>query len=424
MALKATVSTKTKANDTKLAHNDRTPETVHTLENKAAHIDEDRTYLNKTLIKKDMHEMFDELFQPEVDKYNQKQKRKSRQIDNYWDKVDNDKNLELFHEDIVQFGNTNFWNKNFPNHSWATSERDNVIAGFKEYLDWYQEEYPYMHVHDAVIHMDEGSPHMQIVYIPKSDNYKNGVKSQPGFNHALKEHGLSFADYQQSQYDKLAEVMDKHLGIQHRIGDGSHDDLSLGEYKSINKQQEELDTKIKEADALKRSYEAQKRLLSADKDLVQQNYNKASAMHRKAVNKNFNADLTLEDVDKREKIMNERVNRLIVREGNVAKRETAVKTREDNVKTREDSVSTREDNVTKREKAVKKATDAMHNLADSMKNLLANVRNISVDVKKRVKREFNKPENSKVDEVNAQTLSNFLKEIQHVGNNDNKGIQR
>lgn len=295
MVLKATVSTRTESGNTSLKHNDRTVENVNELENKNSHIDVNRTQLNEVLVNEDMHKMFNDLFQPAVDEYNDKQKRKSRKINDFEEHVKESGNLELYHEEIVQFGNKDFWDKNYPNGKWATEKHDEVVNAFTEYLDWYQDKYPFMHVHNAAIHMDEGSPHMQIVAIPVATDYKKGVKSQPGFNRALKQNGLDFNQYRQSEYDELGDLMERHLGIEHRIGNGSHDKLPLGEYKSVKRLQKELTNSQEELnDILEQSRILQKHMEDAKKQNEEEIKAKQEASDKKIADREAEAEKALE----------------------------------------------------------------------------------------------------------------------------------
>lgn len=68
------------------------------------HINREREKDNKYLQSTPIREKYDELFGEEVERYNATQKRKDRKIDDYFDKVKNDKTLNTQYEFIVQVG--------------------------------------------------------------------------------------------------------------------------------------------------------------------------------------------------------------------------------------------------------------------------------------------------------------------------------
>lgn len=71
----------------------------------AANVDADRTKNNITLVHEDLKTVYHKLFDDSLKKYNAKQKRKDRQIKNYYDKISRSKQEKLFYEVIVQIGN-------------------------------------------------------------------------------------------------------------------------------------------------------------------------------------------------------------------------------------------------------------------------------------------------------------------------------
>src|SRR5699024_547540 len=64
------------------------------------HINREREKDNKYLQSTPIREKYDELFGEEVERYNATQKRKDRKIDDYFDKVKNDKTLNTQYEFI------------------------------------------------------------------------------------------------------------------------------------------------------------------------------------------------------------------------------------------------------------------------------------------------------------------------------------
>ena len=149
-----------------LKHNNRDKDSL------SKNIDIDRIENNKILVKKDIKEVYKEQFGEAVEKYNSKQKRKDRKIDNYYSKINQDKQKELFYEFVIQIGDmhdTNCADK-------INSEKE--IEILEEYVKQFQEKYPQLIVINAVIHLDEQTPHLHLDYIPVITGCKTGMEKQ------------------------------------------------------------------------------------------------------------------------------------------------------------------------------------------------------------------------------------------------------
>ena len=99
--------------------------------------------------------MFDEA----RERYNAKQKRKYRMIDNYYEKIRRGKQEKLFHEVIFQIGNKD--NMNAKNEDGLLAKR--ILT---EFMDEFQARNPYLYVFSAHLHMDEETPHMHLIFLP------------------------------------------------------------------------------------------------------------------------------------------------------------------------------------------------------------------------------------------------------------------
>lgn len=150
-------------------------------------VDEERMKDNIYYIQEPLQEAYDKCFGKAIEEYNEKQKRADRRIDGpegYMDKIKNSKNGEkLYYELVVQIGNMKDTN---------VRSEDGQIA--KEILDRYmksfQERNPNIYVFNAVLHMDEQTPHLHIDYIPLARDYKIGLSVRNSLDKALKEQGI------------------------------------------------------------------------------------------------------------------------------------------------------------------------------------------------------------------------------------------
>ncbi|MFI3255006.1 MAG: recombinase, partial [Eubacteriales bacterium] len=68
----------------------------------ADNVDPERSQNNICFINEDIKEVYHQLFDEALERYNGKQKRKDRKIVNYYEKIRTSKQEKLFHEIIVQ----------------------------------------------------------------------------------------------------------------------------------------------------------------------------------------------------------------------------------------------------------------------------------------------------------------------------------
>jgi hypothetical protein len=76
-----------------------------------------------------------------------------------------------FYEDLVQVGTKDDCGCGTPNG-------DIAVKCLTEYMNGFYERNPNFHVFNAVLHVDEATPHLHINYIPVG-HYKRGLDTQP-----------------------------------------------------------------------------------------------------------------------------------------------------------------------------------------------------------------------------------------------------
>lgn len=146
-------------------------------------IDQSRTHLNVTLVDRDIREAYQDFFGKALEKYNAKQKRADRKIDDYYDHISKSKNGEkLFYEDVLQWGTK----EDFSEHP----ELCEVVSkALQEYVNTFEERNPNLKLIGAYIHLDEASPHLHFDYVPIAHGYKNGLSARNSLDKAMKEMG-------------------------------------------------------------------------------------------------------------------------------------------------------------------------------------------------------------------------------------------
>lgn len=147
-------------------------------------IDVSKSHENITLVDRDIKEAYREIFGEALDKYNAKQKRADRKIEDYCDHIKKSKNGEkLFYEDVVQWGSKD----DFQNPQ--TRERAKEVL--VKYVEGFEERNPNLKLIGAYIHMDEASPHLHLDYVPVAHGYSRGLSTRNSLDRAMKEMGFA-----------------------------------------------------------------------------------------------------------------------------------------------------------------------------------------------------------------------------------------
>lgn len=147
-------------------------------------IDVSKSHENITLVDRDINEAYREIFGETLDKYNAKQKRADRKIEDYCDHIKKSKNGEkLFYEDVVQWGSKD----DFQN----PQTRERAKEALVKYVEGFEERNPNLKLIGAYIHMDEASPHLHLDYVPVAHGYSRGLSTRNSLDRAMKEMGFA-----------------------------------------------------------------------------------------------------------------------------------------------------------------------------------------------------------------------------------------
>ena len=118
----------------------------------------------------DYVKVFNKSFSNELLEYNNKQKRDDRKIDDYFKHVESsDKDIAV--EIIIQISDKYYWDEN-------TDKRKFMEDVYREQIKDLQEMFPNLIITNAMLHLDEASPHIHILGIPKATDYKRGLQAQ------------------------------------------------------------------------------------------------------------------------------------------------------------------------------------------------------------------------------------------------------
>ncbi len=150
----------------------------------AANVDEKRIADNITFKQQDVRDAYHQLFDRALQEYNAKQARRDRVISDYYLHMAESKREEAFYEIVVQFGDC----ETAP----CGSERGDLAKQMlQSYMRDFQRRNPNLFVFNAVLHLDETSPHLHIDFIPfYTKGRKKGLSKGVSMKSALIEQGF------------------------------------------------------------------------------------------------------------------------------------------------------------------------------------------------------------------------------------------
>ena len=204
----------------------------------AKNTDPERSHLNITYCQENIKAVYHELFDEALERYNAKQTRADRRIEDYYEKIRSGKQEKPFHEIILQVGNRDDMS--------ADSEEGQLAAAvLDEYMKGFQERNPQLRVFSAHLHMDEATPHLHIDFVPFTTGSKRGLDTRVSLKQALAAQGFKggsrgdteWSQWVRSEKEQLSLVMERH-GIEWE-DKGTHDKhLSVLDYKKEQRAKE------------------------------------------------------------------------------------------------------------------------------------------------------------------------------------------
>ena len=231
----------------------------------AANTDPERSDLNRSYCNENIKQVYHNLFDDAVVRFNEKQTRNDRKIDNYYEKIRSGKQEKPFHEIILQVGNKDDMNAKSKNGEIAVKILD-------EYMESFQERNPNMRVFSAHLHMDEATPHLHIDFVPFTTGSKRGLDTRVSLKQALAAQGFNGGSRQETEWNQwvysekqqLAAVMERHgVEWEHK---GTHEKhLSVLDYEKKMRAQEVAELEDKLSDKKLEFNTAAKRIMNLDK---------------------------------------------------------------------------------------------------------------------------------------------------------------
>ena len=213
---------------------------------KAENVNADRSHLNIDYCNENIKKVYHELFDEALGRYNAKQTRADRKIENYYEKIRSSKQEKPFHELILQIGDKENMSAESENGQLARQVLDEYYRGF-------QERNSQLRVFSAHLHMDEATPHLHIDFVPFTTGSKRGLDTRVSLKQALAAQGFKggsrseteWNQWVQSEKKQLAAVMERY-GIEWEQKGTHEKHLSVLDYKKQQRTEEieRLENKI------------------------------------------------------------------------------------------------------------------------------------------------------------------------------------
>ncbi len=195
-------------------------------------------------IVEDTKNLYLKLFEDARIKYNEKQTRNDRKIENYFNHISNDNKRDLACEIIIELGDMDFW-----------ADKDDkfkkkMVEVFKEQIVDLEEVVPNFKISNATIHFDESSPHLHIVGVPFKDGMKNGMEKQVGKSDVFNK--ISLKEIQDKMRLYCINSFNRIYNLNYSLKvkeEGRNVDINvanMNEYKKFKREQEKYKKQLKE----------------------------------------------------------------------------------------------------------------------------------------------------------------------------------
>ena len=229
---------------------------------KAENVDKERTHLNIDYCNEPIKKVYHKLFDEALERYNARQTRADRIIDNYYEKIRTSRQEKCFHELIMQIGNRD-------DTGAETEFGERAKAALDEYYRGFQTRNPNLYIFSAHIHMDEATPHIHIDFVPFTTGSKRGLDTRVSLKQALAAQGFhggsreatEWNQWVQSEKEQLAQVMERY-GFEWEQKGTHEQHLSVLDFKKQERSKELAATEEKLTEAKADLQSLEKRIQS------------------------------------------------------------------------------------------------------------------------------------------------------------------
>ena len=168
-------------------------------------VDPERSQFNDYIIERSKESIYEDLFSEALEKYNAKQTRSDRIIDDYLKHIENGNQEKAVYEMVVQIG------KRETNSAKTEGNRITSAMVYRKWLGRFEREFPQFKIMEVAIHQDEATPHMHVAYVPFSTGNKRGLETKNSLSGAVKQMGYEdIRDLNKRLFEILEEVAAEH----------------------------------------------------------------------------------------------------------------------------------------------------------------------------------------------------------------------
>ena len=207
---------------------------------------------NITYKKQNIREFYSELFEEALAEYNSRMKRRDRIIPNYYEHIRKGKQEKTFEEIVVQFGDINDCAVGSENGELAKQMLDEYMRGFEA-------RNPNLKVFNAVMHLDEATPHLHIDFVPITHTGSRGLSTRVSMSSALREMGFApenkflteWVAWSDSERAVMEEILREH-GMYRDDKNIHREHWSVDEYKRKKQAAQEIRSMNDHINALKK----------------------------------------------------------------------------------------------------------------------------------------------------------------------------
>ena len=206
----------------------------------AKNVDRERMGDNIVYQREDLKEFYRKLFGQALADYNASKKRPYQRISDYYEHIKNGKQEKLFEEIVVQFGDIE--SCGLKSSNWETAK-----LLLDDYMKSFEQRNPNLKVFNAVMHLDEATPHLHINFVPITHSGSRGLSVKVSMKGALKEQGFTSANHFQNEWaawekqerDVMIEIL-RSYGLSRDVKNVHREHLTVDEYKIHAAQKAEI----------------------------------------------------------------------------------------------------------------------------------------------------------------------------------------
>ena len=207
---------------------------------------------NITYKRENIREFYNQLFGQALAEYNARKAHPYQRIPDYYEHIGKGKQEKPYEEIVVQFGDMQDCGLNSEN--WETAK-----AMLDEYMREFERRNPNLKVFNAVMHLDEATPHLHIDFVPIVHSPNRGLPVRVSMKGALWEQGFSSANrmenewvaWQEAEREYMEEILHKY-GL-HRDDKNVHrEHWTVDEYKRKKQAAQEIRSMNDHINALKK----------------------------------------------------------------------------------------------------------------------------------------------------------------------------